>query len=86
VAVFAVLALLGAAAILGGLVRRSGALLAIGTIIGLTYGVLWAGANFLFGQFPLLVGATLTLNILFYGAALVAIFLAGISVIATLEV
>lgn len=34
-------------------------------------GVLWAGANFIFTELPLLVGAILTFNILVYGGVLV---------------
>jgi hypothetical protein len=86
VAGFGVLALFGVACILGGLVRRSGILLGIGVIIGLAFGVMWAGATFVFAQFPLLVGAILTFNAVFYCGELLVLLLKGIGVIATFDV
>lgn len=85
VAAFGVLALFGAMCILIGLVRKNSTLLVIGTLIGLIFTVIWAGATFMFGQFPLFVGAVLFVNVALNGIILVTLTLLGISAITTID-
>lgn len=81
VAGFALLAVFGVACIVVGVVRRVPILIVIGILIGVLFVGMWAGASFAFGEFPLFVGAILTLNVIIYGTALISLFSRGIKVI-----
>jgi hypothetical protein len=82
---FALLALFGALCTLIGLFRRSVGQLALGMIIGLLFTLIWAGATFIFGQYPLLVGGILTVTVGFYATIVLVALAAAIGIALSVE-